>query len=112
MLWYWLIKFVQLVVLLFKLPQPAQVARIAISARCPVCGHTDGKLAAVPGVNNGQQGVYCLHTCNICGGRWFEQPVLKTDAVIPAAGSATMIDSAFLAKAVSAKGESLTGRPV
>ena len=69
----WLYKFFMFLVRLI-VPPPEELF-IEINAKCPVCGHRDGKISSV--LKNGKIAVQ--HHCNIDGSIWFEDAIV-TDA--------------------------------
>ncbi len=52
---------------------------ISPNADCPICGNASGKIECIPLFEEGTPGLTVRHTCNICGGAWFELPVVKDD---------------------------------
>lgn len=88
MIWYQLARLVRFLVRLIMPLKPLDVAKIDRDAKCPMCGHTLGVLRAVEADVREQGGSprkkpLCQHTCQICGYRWFENPVVKLE---PASG--------------------------
>jgi hypothetical protein len=88
MIFYWAINLLRRMAWLFKLPGPQEIARIDRNSPCPICGARAGRLRCVWELGPGPKApkelppnykVQCQHTCNECGGRWFEAPVVKVD---------------------------------
>lgn len=107
MIWYWLVSFIRYLVYLFGKPPLSKLAYIDVNEKCPVCGHTEGELTAVQVMIGNFKGVACLHTCKVDGARWLEMPVVNKPDVMASSKAAAITDPAFLAQAVTAKGESL-----
>lgn len=80
MLWVYIARMIHSIVKFFSMPDLSQLAYLDPNQKCPVCGHSNGKLqAALNGPNN----VQCKHVCFVCGASWFEAPLVKMPAVIP-----------------------------
>lgn len=106
MFWFWIVKFIKFFVYLFKIPDPLLVSKIDPNKKCPVCGHRKGTLKAVKAKKgNDPNYVFCLHTCQVCGARFFSDPIMKNESVISAATKD--LDNAFLASSITSKGESI-----
>ena len=87
MIFYWLISILRKFIRLWHIPKPEDLAKIDPNARCPVCGAREGRLRCVWQAEPGPQSkdvppkykVQCQHTCDECGARWFEKPVINVD---------------------------------
>ncbi len=78
MIWYWLITALRRLRWLFVLPTARDVARIDSNAPCPACGARSGKLLTKQFRENEHvTTVHVQHTCEVCQGVWYEQPVVK-----------------------------------
>jgi C4-type Zn-finger protein len=83
MIFVWIVQLVKAVRWFFHIPSDAERAIIDINAKCPVCGARKGKLRTVIQQKQGPQaegapvniGVFCQHSCGICGARWFDEPI-------------------------------------
>lgn len=87
MIFYYLIVVLRKLVRLFRIPNPHELARADINARCPVCGWRKGwircVLKAKPMPTSREvlpEGfILCQHSCKVCGARWHDMPILKVD---------------------------------
>ncbi len=77
MIFYWLIVALRRLRWLFVLPPAQEVARVDPNAKCPACGATSGKLAAVQDGVGAKAVIVVEHTCNVCAARFFEKTVLN-----------------------------------
>ena len=88
MIFVWLITgFRWLLRLLIPSPQqvawalsPLQAETIDPNQKCPSCGHTDGRIATIAGVDFGKDVTVTLvvqHTCNVCGAKWRQLPLVQ-----------------------------------
>jgi hypothetical protein len=89
MVFFWLILAFRRFAWLFRPPTERDIARIYPNAPCPICGARQGKLRCVVLQGPGPQSkelpertlkVMAQHSCECCGGRWFEQPVVNVKA--------------------------------
>ena len=87
MLFYWLAQFFRRIAWLFRTPKPRDVARITKDSPCPVCGANMGVIRTVERFDmvNKRAIVLCQKTCDECGARTFELPIVKVtpDVVWP-----------------------------
>ena len=88
MIWILARRFL-LACLFWIVPPPMKmIAKIDSNKRCPVCGETDGALRTVlkQTAESKTLSVFCQHTCNRCGARFYEVPVMKVgpERVYPA----------------------------
>lgn len=86
MIWFWLVEFIRKIVKLIRIPNAEEFAIVAPNAKCPVCGHNKGHLRCVlvadPGPNPPKNlqvpgSIKCQHSCEICGARWFDKPIVS-----------------------------------
>ena len=87
MLFYWIVTALRKIAWLFRPVSARDVARIDANDPCPTCGHRQGRLRAVtlsitaPGATKiPMPKVFCQHTSAVCGGRWYEDPVVAVSA--------------------------------
>jgi hypothetical protein len=83
-IFYWLVLAMRKLVWLFKMPTARDIARIDPNSKCPACGAMSGKLKLTnvggkvtdSGALVGGE-TMVQHSCDVCGGAWFEQTVMK-----------------------------------
>ncbi len=96
MIFYYLIQAFRKLTWFFRPPSLRDIARIDPNAPCPVCGERNGKIRCVWQAQPGPRPpkdlppnlkVQCQHSCQQCGARWFEEPIVKVDPtrVLPSA---------------------------
>lgn len=98
MIFLWIGQFFAWLHWLFVPPINALPRQIDQNAPCIICGHRQGKLSAA---TNGTAQA-CLHTCSVCGGKWFEPTVLSD--VLPPTVANTAAVIAPSVTAATAKG--------
>lgn len=79
MIWLWLRSALFAVLRLFIPPEAKVVIpKIDPDAPCPSCGNCSGSLSVV------EQGgkPFVKHTCNVCGARFLEKPVMDVNKYI------------------------------
>lgn len=76
MFWRFLRRALVALVAFWMNPGP-EPERIDPHAPCPLCGNADGSLAylQVELPIRGEYARMVRHTCGVCGGRWFENPL-------------------------------------
>lgn len=104
MVWRWLNFLLRGLSRLFSKPDPRDYARIDIDAACPVCGHRSGELKAHDVFRESLRTIACLHTCKVCGARWWEDAVTKVNETVIPSKDLTA-DPMFLSRAVTRGGD-------
>jgi hypothetical protein len=78
MIFHWFMQALRFVGWLFVPPKPRDVARIDRCYPCPVCGARNGTIRCVERRDATSRAItFAQHTCEVCGARWHEQPVVK-----------------------------------
>jgi transcription elongation factor Elf1 len=59
-------------------------AEVDVNAKCPSCGHRDGKLKCTVVSSDKGRTVMVEHTCNVCEAKFFEPTIVKPSAWVSA----------------------------
>lgn len=80
MIWYWLMIAIKNAMKLLVPPDPLSTRRVYPNAKCAACGAFDGRLRTVHRVYGPKRQKHVLveHTCNVCGARTYERPVVDS----------------------------------
>lgn len=73
MIFVWLIALLRFFAKLVIIPLEDNEIFLDINAKCPCCGHKNGKLTSV--IIDGK--LLVQHHCNIDGANWFEDPIVS-----------------------------------
>lgn len=85
MIFYWIIRAFAKFIWFFRIPKVESFAHANLNEQCPCCGFRDGRIRCVHKIKPGPRApdrmpetfVLRQHTCNLCGARWFHEPIAK-----------------------------------
>jgi hypothetical protein len=83
MIFHWFVVVIRILLKLVIPPPAGSRVKRDPKLRCPVCGsHKEGRLRCVAKEIEGQEesgaakvGIFCEHTCAVCGARYCEKPI-------------------------------------
>lgn len=89
MIFHWFMVVIRWLLKLVIPPPAGSRVRRDPNLRCPVCGAHKGRLRCVAKEIEGQEqtgaakvGIFCEHTCAVCGARYCENPIAKVTTKI------------------------------